>query len=170
MTKHTSPFIGLLFRQCNSTILNMLQGIVSFPLFLKQMKRQYRTYSDVTESTLNRVKTILQLWKSTTLLVNSQNYIDNKATRSIQTSWLWENDGDFLIAQRFQQHRTYDRDHQFTGTTTFTPKRQAYCEFFELDPWLTKRNKPVITISVRHPSEQQLLWRYPIHQSLLENK
>ena len=44
MTNLTSPLIGLLFLQRNSTILDMRQGILNFPAFSMQLKNEDRTY------------------------------------------------------------------------------------------------------------------------------
>ena len=44
MTNLTSPLIGLLFLQRNSTILDMRQGILNFPFFSMQLKIEGRTY------------------------------------------------------------------------------------------------------------------------------
>ena len=60
MTNLTSPFIGLLFLQRNSTILDMRQGILNFPCFSMQLKNEGRTYPNVIEPILNPVETTLQ--------------------------------------------------------------------------------------------------------------
>ena len=49
MTNLTSPLIGLLFLQRNSTILDMRQGILNFPFFSMQLKMEDRTYPNVIE-------------------------------------------------------------------------------------------------------------------------
>ena len=59
LTNLTSPLIGLLFLQRNSTILDMRQGILNFPFFSMQLKNEDRTYPNVIESILNPVDTIL---------------------------------------------------------------------------------------------------------------
>ena len=97
MTNLTSPLIGLLFLPCNSTILDMRQGILHFPFFSMQLKNEDRTYPNVVEPILNPVETILQPGKRTTIWVNSQIYTDNEATGIIQPSPLLENDEDLLI-------------------------------------------------------------------------
>ena len=60
MTKLTSPLIGLLFPQRNSSILDMRQGILNFPFFSMQLKNEYRIYANVNELILNPVEAILQ--------------------------------------------------------------------------------------------------------------
>ena len=67
MTILTSPLIGLLFLQRNSTILDMRQGILNFPFFSMQMKNEDRTYPNVVEPILNPAETILQPGKRTTI-------------------------------------------------------------------------------------------------------
>ena len=67
MTNLTSPLIGLLLLKRNSTILDMRQGILNFPLFSMQLKNEDRTYPDVIEPILNTVETILQPGKRTTI-------------------------------------------------------------------------------------------------------
>ena len=49
MTNLTSPLLGLLFLQRNSTILDMRQGIPNFPFFSMQLKNEDRTYPNVIE-------------------------------------------------------------------------------------------------------------------------
>ena len=49
ITNLTSPLIGLLFLQRNSTILDMRQGILNFPFFSMQLKNEDRTYPNVIE-------------------------------------------------------------------------------------------------------------------------
>ena len=67
MTNLTSPLIGLLFLQRNSTILDMRQGILKFPFFSIQLKNEDRTYPNVFEPILNPVETIMQPGKRTTI-------------------------------------------------------------------------------------------------------
>ena len=67
MTRLTSPLIGLLFLQGNSTILDMRQGILNFPFFSMQLKNEDRTYPNVIEPILNPAETILQPGKKTTI-------------------------------------------------------------------------------------------------------
>ena len=80
MTNLTSPLIGLLFLQRNSTILDMRQGILNFPFFSMQLKNEDRTYPNVIEPIINSVDTILQPGKRTTIWVKSQIYTENEAT------------------------------------------------------------------------------------------
>ena len=97
MTNLTSPLIGLLFLQRNSTILDMRQGILNFPFFSMKLKNEDRTYPNVNEPILNSVETTLQPGKRTTIWVKSQIYTENGATGIIQLSPLLENDEDLLI-------------------------------------------------------------------------
>ena len=60
MTNLTSPLIGLLFLQRNSTLLDMRQGILNFPFFSVQLKNEDRTYPNVIEPIINPVDTTLQ--------------------------------------------------------------------------------------------------------------
>ena len=92
MINLTSPLIGLLFLQRNSTILDMHQGILNFPIFSMQLKNEDRTYPKVIEPILNPVKTILRTGKRTTVWVKSQTNTDNGATGIIKSSPLLEND------------------------------------------------------------------------------
>ena len=57
MTNLTSPLIGLLFLQRNSTTLDMRQGILNIPFFSMQLKNEDRTYPNVIEPILNPVET-----------------------------------------------------------------------------------------------------------------
>ena len=67
MTNVGNPFIGLLFLQRNSTILDVRQGILNFPFLSMQSKNEDRTYPDVFEPILNPVATILQPAKRTAI-------------------------------------------------------------------------------------------------------
>ena len=108
MTNLTSPLIGLLFLQRNSTRLDMRQIILNFPLFSMQVKDEDRTYPNVIEPILNPVETTLQPGKRTTIWVKSQIYTDNEATEIIQPSPFPENDEDkiFSSVQHFHQPKT----------------------------------------------------------------
>ena len=86
ITTLTSPLIGLLFLQRNSTILDMRQGILNFPFFSMQLKNEDRTYPSVIEPIINPVDTILQQEQRTTTWVKSQIYTENDATGIIQPS------------------------------------------------------------------------------------
>ena len=97
MTNLTSPFIGLLFLQRNSTILDMRQGILNFPFFSMQLKNEDRTYPNVIEPILHPAETILQPGKRITIWKKSQIYTDNEATGIIHPSPLLGNDEDLLI-------------------------------------------------------------------------
>ena len=97
MTNHTSPLIGLLFLQRNSTIVVMRQEILDFPFFSMQLKNEHRTYPNVIEPILNPVETILQPGKRTTFWVKLQIYTDNETPDIIQPSPPLENDKDLLI-------------------------------------------------------------------------
>ena len=97
LTNLTSPLIGLLFLQRNSTILDMRQVILNFPFFSRQLKNEDRTIPIVNEPILNPVETILQPGKPTTIWVKSQIYTENEAKGIIQPSPLLENDKDLLI-------------------------------------------------------------------------
>ena len=59
MINLTSPLIGLLFLQRNSTIIDMRQGILNFPFFSMQLKNEDRTYPNVIEPILNPIEIIL---------------------------------------------------------------------------------------------------------------
>ena len=67
MTNLTTPLIGLLFLQRNSTILDIRQGILNFPFFSMQLKNEDPTYPNVIEPIINPVDTILQPGKRTTI-------------------------------------------------------------------------------------------------------
>ena len=97
MTNPTSPFIGLLFLQRNSTILYMRQGILNIPFFSSQLRNEDRTYPNVIEPILNPVESILQPEKRTTIWVKSQAYTNNEATGRIKPAPLLENDEDLFI-------------------------------------------------------------------------
>ena len=131
MTNLTSPLIGLLFLQRNSTILDMRQGILNFPFFSMQMKNEDRTYPNVIEPILNPVETRLEPGKRTTIWVKSQRYTDNEATGINQSSPLLENDEDLLICPALSstQNNKHGPDLQFSRPPLYTQERNAHSEF-----------------------------------------
>ena len=153
MTNLTSPLIGLLFLQRNSTILGMRQGILNFPFFSMQLKNEDRTYPNVIEPILNPVETILQPGKRTTIWVKSQIYPDNEATGLIQPSPLLENDEDLLICPTLSS--TQNNKHMVQISTflyhSYTPKKGTHiADFSILTLEQTKHILPVNPASVRH--------------------
>ena len=68
-TNLTSPLIGLLILQRNSTILDMRQGILNFPFCSMQLKNEG---PNVIEPTLHLVDAILPPGKRTTIWVELQ--------------------------------------------------------------------------------------------------
>ena len=60
ITNLTSPLIGFLFQQRNSTILDIREGFQNFPFFSKQSKNEDRTFSNVNDPIVNSVEIILQ--------------------------------------------------------------------------------------------------------------
>ena len=153
MTNLKSPFIGLLFLQRNSTILDLRQVILNFPFFSMQLKNEDRTYPNVIEPILNPVDTVLKPEKWTTIWVKSQTYTENEATGIIQPSPLLENDEDLLICPAISptQHNKHMvqisnfLDHPFT-----LMKGTHMTNFSILTPEQTKHIRPVNPTSVRH--------------------
>ena len=101
MTNLSSPLIGLLVLQCNSTILDLRRGILTFPFFSMQLRNEHRTNPIVVEPIRNPVETIVQPGKQTTNWVKSQTYTDNEATAKIGPSPLLESDEDLLLCLAF---------------------------------------------------------------------
>ena len=100
MTNLTSPLIGLLFLQRNSTILDMRQGILNFPFFSMLLKSEDRIYPNVIEpiiNPINPIETTLETGKRNTIWVKSQICTDNEATGIIQPPPHLENDEYLLI-------------------------------------------------------------------------
>ena len=149
MTNLTSPLIGLLMLQRNSTILDT---ILNFPFFSLQLKNEDRTYPNVNEPILNPVETILQPGKRTTIWVKSQIYTDNEATGIIQHSPLLENDEDLLICPALSSTQNNKHmvqignflDHPYT-----LKKGTHIANFSKLTPEQTKHIRPVNPTSVR---------------------
>ena len=153
MTNLTSPLIGLLFLQRNSTILDMRQGILNFPFFSMQLKNEDRTYPKVIEPILNPAETILQPGKRTTIWVKSQIYTDTEVTGIFQPSSLLENDEDFLIwpalsstqIKKYMTQNSNFLDHHYT-----LKKGTHIAKFSKLTPEQTKHIRPVNPTSVQH--------------------
>ena len=153
MTNLTSPLIGLLFLQRNSTILDMRRGILNIPLFSMQLKNEERTYPNVIEPILNPAETILQPGKKTTIWINSHIYTDNEATGIIQPSPLLENDEDLLICPAILS--TLNNKHMVQISNfldhSYTLKKATHMANFSiLTPEQTKHIRPVNPTSVRH--------------------
>ena len=153
MTDLTSPLIGLLFLQRNSTILDMRQGILNFPLFSMQLKNEDRTYPNVIEPILNPVETTLQPGKRTTIWVKSQIHTDNEATGKIQPPPLLENDEDLLICPALSSTQNNKHIVQFSNFLDHpnTLKKGTHIgNFLILTPEQTKHIRQVNPTSVRH--------------------
>ena len=152
MTNLTSPLIGLLFLQRNSTILDMRQGILNFPFFSMQLKIEDRTHPNVIEPILNPAETILQPGKKTTIWVKSQIYTDNEATGINQPSPLLENDEDLLICPAILSTQNEKHMVQISNFLDhpYTLKKGAHmANFLILTPGQTKHIRPVNPTSVR---------------------
>ena len=152
MTNLTSPLIGLLFLQRNSTILDMRQGILNFPFFSMQLKNEDRTYTNVIEPILNPVETTLQQGKRTTVWVKSQISTDNEATGIIQPSPLLENDEDLLICPALsstQNNKYMVQISNFLDQPYTLKKGTHIANFSILTPEQTKHIRPVNPTSVR---------------------
>ena len=173
MTNITSPLIGLLFLQRNSTILDMRQGILNFPFFSMQLKNEDRTYPNVIEPIINPVDTILQPGKRTTIWVKSQIYTENEATGIIQPSPLLENDEDLLICPAISSTQNNKHmvqinnflDHPYTlkkGThmanfSILTPEQTEHIRILELLAILTILAVP-LTSEFRQNRQHQCFW------------
>ena len=153
MTNLTSPLIGLLYLQRNSTILDMRQGILNFPFFSMQLKNEDRTHPNVIAPILNQVETKLQPGKRTKIWVKSQIYTDNEATGIFQPSPFLENDEDLLICPALSSTQNDKHmvqisnflDHPYT-----LRKGTHIANFSILTPEQTKHIRPVNPTSVRH--------------------
>ena len=153
MTNLTSPLIGLLFLQRNSTILDMRQGILNFPFVSMQLKNEDQTHPNVIELILNPVETILQPGKRTTIWVKSQIYTDNEATGIIQPSPLLEHDEDPLICPAFSSTQNNKHMVQISNflDQPYTLKKGTHIANFSiLTLEQTKHIQPVNLTSVRH--------------------
>ena len=153
MTNLTSPLIGLLFLQRNSTILDMRHGILNFPFFSMQLKNEDRTHPNVLEPVLNPVETTLQPGKRTTIWVKSRTYTDNEATGIIQPSPLLENDEDLLICPALsstQNNKQMVQNSNFLDHPYTLKKGTNIANFSILTPEQTKHIRPVNPTTVRH--------------------
>ena len=153
MTNLTSPMVGLLFLQRNSTILDMRQGILNFPFFSMQLKKEDRTNTNVIEPIINPAEIILQPGKRTTIWVKSQIYTENEVTGIIQLSPLLENDEDLLICQAISSTQNNKHMVQISNFLDhpYTLKKGTHMANFSiLIPEQTKHIRPVNSTSVRH--------------------
>ena len=153
MTNLTSPLIGFLFLQRNSTILDMRQGMLNFPFFSMQLKNEDRTYPNVIEPILNPVETTLQPGKRSTIWVKSQIYTDNEAAGINQPSPLLKNDDDLLICPTLSSTQNNKHMVQISNFLDhpYTLKKGTHIANFSiLTPEQTKHIRPVNPNSVRH--------------------
>ena len=153
MTNLTSFFIGLLFLQRNSTVIDMRQRILNFPLFPMQLTNEDRTYPNVIEPILNPVDTIVQPGKITTISVKSQIYTENEATGIIQPSPLLENDEDLLIFSAISSTQNTKHMVQIINflDQPYTLRKEIHMANFSiLTLEQTKHIRPVNPTSVRH--------------------
>ena len=153
MTNLTSPLIGLLFLQRNSTILDMRQGILNFPFFSMQLKTEDRTYPNVIEPILNPVETTLQPGKRTKNWVKSQIYTENEATGIFQPSPHLENDDDLLICPALsstQNNKHMIQISNFLDHPNTLKKGTHIANFSILTAEQTKHIRLVNPTSVRH--------------------
>ena len=153
MTNLTSPLIGLLLLQRNSTILDMRQAILNFPLFSMQLNNEDRTNPNVIGPILNPVDTILQPAKRTTIWVKSQIYTVNETTGIIQPSPRLENDEDLLICPAISSTQNNEHMVQISNflDQPYTLKKGTHkANFSILTPEQTKHIRPVNPTSVRH--------------------
>ena len=153
MTKLTSPLIGLLFPQRNSTILDRRQGILKFPFFSMQLNIEKRTYPNVIKPILNPVETIPQPGKRTTLCLNSQIYTDNEATRILQPSPFLECNEGLLICSALssiQNNQHMVQINNFLDLPYTFKKGTHIANFSILTPEQTKHIRPVHPTSVRN--------------------
>ena len=153
MTNFTSPLIGLLLLQRNSTIFDMRQGILNFAFFSMQLKKEVRTYPSFIEPILNPVETILQPGKRTTIWVKSHIYRDNEATGIFQPSTLLENNEDlpiFPALSSTQNNRHMVQISNFLDHPYTLKKGTHIANFSILTPEQTKHIRPVNPLSVNH--------------------
>ena len=153
MTNLTSPLIGLLFLQRNSTLFDMRQEILNFPFFSMQLKNEDRTYPNVFEPILNPAETILQPGKRTTIRVKSQICTDNEATGIIQPSSLLENNEDLLICPALsstQNNKYMVQISNFLDHPYTLKKGTHIANFSILTPEQTKHIRLFNPTSVRH--------------------
>ena len=153
MTNLTSPLIGLLILQRNSTILDMRQGILNFPFFSMQLKNEDRTYPNIIEPILTPAETTLQQGKRTTIWAKSQIYTDNEAAGIIQPSPLLENDEDLHICptnSSTQNNKHMVQTSNFLHNPYTLKKGTHIANFSTLTPEQTKHIRPVNPTSVRH--------------------
>ena len=153
MTNITSPLIGLLFLQRNSTILDIHQGILNFLFFPMQLKNEDRTYPNVIEPILNPLDIIRQPGKRTTSWVKSQFYTDNEATGIIQPSPFLESDEDLLICPAIsstQNNKYMVQISNFLDHPYTLKKGKHMANLSILTPEKTKHFRPINPTSVRH--------------------
>ena len=150
-TNFISPFIGLLFLQRNSKVLDIGEGFLNIPFFSMQLKNKGGIHSNVIEAILNPGKTILQPGKRTTVWTISQIYTDDETTGLFQPSPLRRNDEDLLICPAFSktQNSTHMVSMKISRGTPYTFRKGmniANCSLLNLDQ--TKHIRLVNPISL----------------------
>ena len=93
----TGPIIGLMFLQRNHTVLDMRQGILSFPFFSMQLKTADHKYSNVLEPILNPIEITIPPNDKVQIRTNSLLYPENTVTGILQPSDLLHEEGDITF-------------------------------------------------------------------------
>ena len=94
MDNLTGPIIGLMFLQRNHTVLDMRQGILSFPYFSMQLKTADHKYSNVMEPILNPYDITIPPNDRVTIQTQSQIFCDYNVTGILQPSDTLHEEGD----------------------------------------------------------------------------
>ena len=97
MEKFISPLIGLSFLQRNNTILDMRQGVLSFPFISRQLKTADRKYTNVMEPICIKENVIIPPNDRHPVLMASQLYEDTTVIGILPTSTNLTDDGDIAF-------------------------------------------------------------------------
>ena len=93
----TGPIIGLMFLQRNDILLDMRQGILSFPFFSMQLKTADHRYSDVIEPIINPIEVTIPPNDRVLIRTNSLLYPEVAVTGILQPSDLRHEEGDITF-------------------------------------------------------------------------
>ena len=101
-TNLTSPIIGLLFLQRNSTNSDLRQELLNFFFCSMQLKHAHNTYSNNNEPVVNPPDIMIQPGKQTVSHAKSQVYTVKEVTGIIQASLDLEGSDDLIIRPAFK--------------------------------------------------------------------
>ena len=153
MEKLTSPLIGLSFLQRNNTILDMRQGILSFPFFSMQLKTADHKYTNVMEPICAREDITIPPNDRHMVSMYSQLYDDANVTGILQPSNDLADEGDITFCAALvtlTQGQVTIHVNNFTDQSHTIKRGSHVANFSVLTPEQMKYVKPIDPVTTWH--------------------